>query len=141
MKFQSMYGPVQAGALCSASFCRALDSVILLSLLPIWLPSHFPCPCSSCSFCNQSSSTGRHICKKSIRPYLKSLLTVRCGLFPQFKLRYVLSLILICSDKHLISRGWRQIIGYKKTMADGDKQTQILIIRNVFFLNSFRYGY
>jgi hypothetical protein len=36
------------------SFCRALDSVILLSLLPFYcIPSHFPCPCSSCSSCKQ----------------------------------------------------------------------------------------
>jgi hypothetical protein len=36
----------------SASFCRALDFVILLSPLPFCFPSHFPCPCSSCSYGN-----------------------------------------------------------------------------------------
>jgi hypothetical protein len=35
------------------SFCRASDSVILLSLLPFCFPSHFPCPCSSSFSCNQ----------------------------------------------------------------------------------------
>jgi hypothetical protein len=32
--------------------CRALDSVIMLSLLPFRFPSLFPCPCSCCSSCN-----------------------------------------------------------------------------------------
>jgi hypothetical protein len=36
-------------AQCSASFCRTLDSVILLSLLPFCYLSFFPCPCSCCS--------------------------------------------------------------------------------------------
>jgi hypothetical protein len=40
----------QVSAQCSASLRRALDSVILLSLLPFCSPSHFPCPCS----CNLS---------------------------------------------------------------------------------------
>jgi hypothetical protein len=42
----------QVCAQCSASFCRVLDFVILLSLLPFCFPSHFPCPCSCCSPCN-----------------------------------------------------------------------------------------
>jgi hypothetical protein len=42
----------QVCAQCSASFCRILDSVILLSLLLFCFPSHFPCPCSCCSPCN-----------------------------------------------------------------------------------------
>jgi hypothetical protein len=35
------------------SFSRALDSVILSSLLPFCFPSHFPSPYSSCSSCNR----------------------------------------------------------------------------------------
>jgi hypothetical protein len=37
------------------SFCCALDSVILLSLLPSCFSSHFPCPCSSGSSCKQKA--------------------------------------------------------------------------------------
>jgi hypothetical protein len=44
-------------AQCSAYICRALDSVILLSLLPFCFPSHFPCPCSCCSSCSPFIST------------------------------------------------------------------------------------
>jgi hypothetical protein len=39
---------------CSgASLCRALDSMILLSLLPFCYPSLFPCPCSCCFSCTK----------------------------------------------------------------------------------------
>jgi hypothetical protein len=37
-------------AQCSASFCRALDSVIFLPLLPFCFPARFPCLCSCCFF-------------------------------------------------------------------------------------------
>jgi hypothetical protein len=68
-------------------YCRALDSVILLSLLPFCFPSHFPYPCSSCSSsCSHTDAVvqyilceiAEHICYTApmcaVRPTMKHVL-------------------------------------------------------------------